>query len=244
MAEPSGFGQSRAGLVLAALAGVVMTAALYMMFIYAPTDATQGHVQRVFYLHLPLAWIAYLAFFVVFVASIAYLIKRTPKWDQVARSSAEIGLVFTTLVILTGSLWGRPIWGTFWEWDARLTTTLILWFIYLAYFMVRMYVSDRERGARYAAVVGIIGFVDVPIIHMSVRWWRTLHPEPIVTTAGGPAMPDAMLYTLMVSLLAFTFFYAYLLYQKYAIEQAKDVLAAHYVQVEEERVQVREGTTI
>jgi heme exporter protein C len=109
MAEPSGFGQSRAGLVLAALAGVVMTAALYMMFIYAPTDATQGHVQRVFYLHLPLAWIAYLAFFVVFVASIAYLIKRTPKWDQVARSSAEIGLVFTTLVILTGSLWSRPI---------------------------------------------------------------------------------------------------------------------------------------
>jgi heme exporter protein C len=244
MAEPSGLGQSRAGLALAVLAGAVMILALYMMFIYAPTDSVQGHVQRVFYVHLPMAWLAYLAFFVVFIASIAYLVKRSPKWDQIARSSAEIGLVFTTLVILTGSLWGRPIWGTFWEWDARLTTTLILWFIYLAYFMVRMFVTDRERGARYAAVVGIIGFIDVPIIHMSVRWWRTLHPEPIVTTSGGPAMPDAMLYTLGVSLLAFTLFYAYLMYQKVAIERAKDALAQHYVLAEEKRFEVREGTMI
>lgn len=230
--SPDGrFGGSATGKVLAILAGVLVLLALYMMFLYAPQDSTQGPVQRVFYLHLPLAWIAYLAFFIVFVASIAYLVRRNRRWDQLARSSAEVGLVFTTLVVITGSIWGRPIWGTFWEWDARLTTTLILWFIYLGYFMVRSYVSDQERAMRYAAVVGIIGFIDVPIIHMSVRWWRTLHPEPIVTQSTGPAMPDSMLYTLGVSLVAFTLFFAFLVYQKLLIEQAKDQIADYNLAV-------------
>ena len=128
-------------------------------------------------------------------------------------------------MLLTGSIWGRPIWGTWWTWDARLTTTLILWFIYLAYFMLRAYVSDPERGARYAAVLGIVGFVDVPIIHMSVRWWRTLHPEPIVVRAEGPAMPDTMLQTLVVTLLAFMALYVFLLIEKYRVERMKDELA-------------------
>lgn len=230
--SPGGrFGGSLTGIGLAIGAGVTMIVALYMMFMYAPQDTMQGPVQRVFYLHLPMAWIAYLAFFIVFVASIAYLIGRNRRWDQLARSSAEVGLVFTTLVIITGSLWGRPIWGTFWEWDARLTTTLILWFIYLGYFMIRSYISDQERAMRYAAVVGIIGFIDVPIIHMSVRWWRTLHPEPIVTQSGGPAMPDSMLYTMGVSLVAFTLFFVYLVYQKLLIEQAKDDLADYHLAV-------------
>jgi heme exporter protein C len=237
------FGRSGTGLALAASTAVAMTVAIFMMFLYAPTDSVQGPVQRVFYLHLPLAWIAYLAFFVVFVASIAYLVKRNRRWDQIARSSAEVGLVFTTLVILTGSLWGRPIWGTFWEWDARLTTTLILWFIYLGYFMIRAYVSDTERAMRYAAVVGIIGFVDVPIIHMSVRWWRTLHPEPIVTQSTGPAMPDTMLYTLIVSLVAFTLFYAYLLYQRLVIEQAKDEISDYYLAEADREAEFAERAT-
>jgi heme exporter protein C len=240
--SPEGrFGGTWTGPALAVSTGVVMTVALFMMFLYAPTDRVQGPVQRVFYLHLPMAWLAYLAFFVVFIASIAYLIKRNRRWDQVARSSAEVGLVFTTLVIITGSLWGRPIWGTFWEWDARLTTTLILWFIYLAYFMIRAYISDTERAMRYAAVVGIIGFIDVPIIHMSVRWWRTLHPEPIVTQASGPAMPDTMLYTLTVSLLAFTLFYGYLLYQKLIIEQTKDELADRYLAAADAQAEAHAG---
>jgi heme exporter protein C len=238
--SPGGrFGGSPTGIALAVSAGVTMIIALYMMFMYAPQDSVQGPVQRVFYLHLPMAWIAYLAFFIVFVASTAYLIKRNRRWDQIARSSAEVGLVFTTLVIITGSLWGRPIWGTFWEWDARLTTTLILWFIYLGYFMIRAYVSDQERAMRYAAVVGIIGFIDVPIIHMSVRWWRTLHPEPIVTQSGGPAMPDTMLYSLGVSLLAFTLFFAYLVYQKVLIEQAKDELSDYSLAVADAEAESR-----
>jgi heme exporter protein C len=242
--SPNGrFGRSGTGLALAVSTAVVMTVAIFMMFLYAPTDAVQGPVQRVFYVHLPMAWIAYLAFFIVFVASIAYLVKRNRRWDQIARSSAEVGLVFTTLVILTGSLWGRPIWGTFWEWDARLTTTLILWFIYLGYFMIRSYVSDTERAMRYAAVVGIIGFVDVPIIHMSVRWWRTLHPEPIVTQSSGPAMPDTMLYTLMVSMVAFTLFYAYLLYQRVIIEQTKDEISDHYLAEADRKADLAEGAT-
>lgn len=242
--SPGGrFGGSPTGLALALGAGVTMLIAIYMTFMYAPTDSMQGPVQRVFYLHLPMAWIAYLAFFIVFVASIVYLIKRNRRWDQLARASAEVGLLFTTLVIITGSLWGRPIWGTFWEWDARLTTTLILWFIYLGYFMIRAYVPDQERAMRYAAVVGIIGFIDVPIIHMSVRWWRTLHPEPIVTQTGGPAMPDTMLYTMGVALLAFTLFFAFLVYQKLLIEQSRDELNDYHLAEADRQADAAEGVT-
>jgi heme exporter protein C len=243
--SPGGrFGNSPTGMALAVSAGVTMFVALYMMFLYAPTDAMQGPVQRVFYLHLPMAWIAYLAFFIVFVASIAYLVKRNRRWDQLARSSAEVGLVFTTLVIITGSLWGRPIWGTFWEWDARLTTTLILWFIYLGYFMIRSYISDSERAMRYAAVIGIIGFIDVPIIHMSVRWWRTLHPEPIVTQSGGPAMPDSMIYTMAVSMLAMTLFFGFLVYQKLLVEQARDELSDYNLVEADRRADAAERVTV
>ena len=196
--------------MLVGLAALTMAAGLYGGLLHAPTERVQGDVQRIFYVHLPLAWNAYLAFLVVFVASIAYLWKRAPWWDALARASAEVGLVFTTLVLITGSLWARPIWGTWWSWDARLTTSLILWFLYVGYLMLRGSVSDERRAARYAAVVGIVGFVDVPIIHQSVVWWRTLHPESVVLAPGGPAMPAAMLGALTVSLVAFTLLYGLL----------------------------------
>ncbi|MBA2448963.1 MAG: cytochrome c biogenesis protein CcsA [Chloroflexi bacterium] len=196
--------------MLVGLAALTMAAGLYGGLLYAPTERVQGDVQRIFYVHLPLAWNAYLAFLVVFVASIAYLWKRAPWWDALARASAEVGLVFTTLVLITGSLWARPIWGTWWSWDARLTTSLILWFLYVGYLMLRGSVSDERRAARYAAVVGIVGFVDVPIIHQSVVWWRTLHPESVVLAPGGPAMPAAMLGALTISLVAFTLLYGLL----------------------------------
>ncbi len=197
-----------------------------LIFLYAPADAVQGDVQRLFYLHLPAAWLAYLSFFLIFVSSIGYLLRGQPRWDRLARSAAELGFIFTTLVLLTGSIWGRPIWGTWWTWDARLTTTLILWFIYLGYFLLRAYVSDPERGARYAAVLGIVGFVDVPIIHMSVRWWRTLHPQPVVVRAEGPNMPPEMLVTMLVALVAFCVLYGFLLIVKYRVETARDELLA------------------
>lgn len=208
--------------VLGVASFVLMAASVAMIFLYAPPDATQGEVQRLFYLHLPAAWLAYASFFIIFVSSILYLLRGTARWDRLARSAAELGFIFTTLVLLTGSIWGRPIWGTWWTWDARLTTTLILWFIYLGYFLLRAYISDPERGARYAAVLGIVGFVDIPIIHMSVRWWRTLHPQPIVVRSEGPNMPPEMLATMLVTLVAFGLLYIFLLIIKYRIETTRD----------------------
>ncbi len=195
--------------------------ALLLVIFYAPTDRVQGIVQKVFYFHVPMAWVCYLAFFVVLVASVMYLWKRDLKWDAVARASAEIGVVFTTLVLITGSLWAKPIWNTWWTWDARLTSTLVLWFIYVAYLMLRAYTPDVERGARFGAVLGIIGFLDVPIIHFSVQWWRTLHPEPVVVRAN-PQLPAEMLVTLGVALLAATLLYATLLVYRTRLERLRD----------------------
>jgi len=204
---------------------VSFLAALYAAFVYAPTEAVQGDVQRIFYFHVPLAWLTYLAFFVVFASSVLYLWRRSERWDVYARCSAEIGVVFTTLVLVTGSLWGRPIWGTWWSWDARMTSTLILWAIYVVYLMLRAYSTDPARGARYGAVLGIIGFADVPIVQMSVVWWRTLHPGPVVSLESNGSLPPAMLLSLAISLVAFTLFYAWVMRLRLRIEWLKDEIA-------------------
>ncbi|MBI2911514.1 MAG: cytochrome c biogenesis protein CcsA [Chloroflexi bacterium] len=201
-----------------------MLVALWAIFLYAPTERVQGDVQRIFYFHVPMAWVSYLAFFVVFVASIGVATGRRPGWDAVGRSSAEVGVVFTTLVLATGSLWAKPIWGTWWTWDARLTTTLVLWFIYLGYLLLRANVPDEERAARYGAVWGIVGFIDVPIVHFSVELWRTLHPEPVVLRPDGPALPAAMLVTLLVAVVAFTLLYVLMLSQRIQLERVRERL--------------------
>ena len=222
----AGLFADRSGVGLALVAMLSMGAALYAALLYAPTERIQGDVQRIFYFHVPLAWTSYLAFFVVFVASAAYLVKRAPLMDAIARSSAEVGLLFTTMMLITGSLWARPIWGTWWSWDARLTTTLLLWFIYVGYLMLRSSVEDEEKGARYAAVIGIVGAVDIPIIHQSVVWWRSLHPESVVLASGGPAMPTSMLIALLVSLAAFTVLYVVLVLLRTRLELARADLRA------------------
>jgi heme exporter protein C len=223
-------GPLTAGALLVALGGALL---------YAPTERVQGDAQRIFYLHVPLAWVAYLAFFVVFAASVAYLRTRRERWDVLALASAEVGLLFTTLVLVTGSLWARPIWGTWWSWDARLTTTLVLWLLYAGYRMVRAYAGDAARGARYAAVLGIVGFLDVPLVHQSVVWWRTLHPGPTVVQAGGRiGMPAPMFQVLLLSLLAFTLLYLYLLRERVGLEGARRRLLrlrAEQVHLEGER---------
>jgi heme exporter protein C len=203
---------------LLAAAAFSMAAALYAALVYAPTERIQGDVQRIFYFHVPLAWTAYLAFFVVFVASAAYLLKQKPIFDAVARSSAEVGLLLTTLMLISGSMWARPIWGTWWTWDARLTTTLLLWFIYVGYLMLRSSIDDERKAARYSAVIGIVGALDIPIIHQSVVWWRSLHPESVVGAPGGPAMPASMLTALMISLAAFTVLYVVLVLFRLRLE--------------------------
>jgi heme exporter protein C len=214
------------GLGLALLLLLAMSAALYAALVFAPTERVQGDVQRIFYFHVPLAWTAYLAFTVVALSSIVYLLKRGMIWDAVARSSAEVGLLLTTLMLVSGSLWARPIWGTWWSWDARLTTTLLLWFIYVGYLMLRSSIDDEQKAARYAAIVGIIGAVDIPIIHQSVVWWRSLHPESVVLASGGPAMPGSMLAALLISLGAFTLVYVVLVTFRTRLERARADLKA------------------
>jgi heme exporter protein C len=192
-----------------------MVAALYMIFIYVPTDKHTGIVQRIFYFHVPLAWISFLAFFVVFICSIVYLRRRTVKWDAFAHASAEIGILFTTLVLVTGPLWAKPVWGIWWTWDSRLTATLVLWLVYIAYMLVRNYAVTKEQGARFAAVVGIVGFVDVPIVFIAVKLWRTQHPSTIVFEGG---LTPEMVLTLLTSIAAFTILYILLVIKSHSIK--------------------------
>ena len=203
----------RSGLL--GLSFILLIGALYLIFLYVPTDETMGIVQRIFYFHVPVGWVAFLAFFIVFLGSILYLWKRQSKWDVIASSSAEVGVVFTTLVLITGSIWAKPIWGVWWTWEPRLTTALVLWLIYIAYFIVRSFAAEESRGARFAAVVGIVGFIDVPIVALAITLWRTQHPGPVIFQ-GGLAPP--MLLTLLVCIAAFTTLYSLLLIQRVSMK--------------------------
>lgn len=205
--------------ILGILTLVGLAAGLYLGLVWAPPDAYMGQVQRIMYVHVPSAWVAFLSFFVVFICSILFLWRGNQTFDQVAYASAEVGVVFTGLAILAGSIWGKPTWGVWWTWDARLTTTAILLLIYVGYLMLRSFVEDRSRGARYAAVLGIIGFLDIPIIHKSVEWWRTLHQTSSVMRPEGSAVAPPMLFALLVSAGAFTILYLYLLSQRLHLEQ-------------------------
>ena len=193
-------------LLLWGLSAALMMASLGLIFLYAPAEKEMGDIQRIFYFHVPLAWIAFLSFFVVFLGSILYLWKRDIKWDFLAHASGEIGVLFTTLVLITGPIWARPVWGTWWIWEPRLTASLVLWFTYLAYLLIRSYAGEASRGARFAAVVGIIGFVNVPVVYLAVELGRTLHPPELISDLAG-----SMLLTLLVSIAAFTVLYVVLL---------------------------------
>ena len=210
---------------------IVMTVALYMVFVYAPTERTMGDMQRIFYFHVPLAWIAFLAFFVVFVGSILYLWKRNRRWDVLAHASGEIGVLFTTLVLVTGPIWARPVWGTWWIWEPRLTASLVLWFTYIAYLLIRGYAGEQSKGARFAAVVGIVGFINVPIVYLSIRLGRTLHPPELVSDLAG-----SMLFTLLVSIAAFTVLYVLLLRWSVSIKNLSARAAKLRRLLEEEEV--------
>lgn len=184
--------------VLPPLTGVAMMAMIVGALVAAPREIIEGEVQRLMYLHVPSAVIMYGAFGTTFVASILLLWKRDMKWDAVARGSAMVGVFLCGMVLATGAIWGRPIWGVYWSWDARLTSTLVLFLIYVAYLLARSITGPLdERGARYAAIFAIIGIADIPIVQMSVRWWRTLHPDPIIFQPQ-PALPGEMLVVLLI----------------------------------------------
>ena len=211
--------------ILLLVTGLLMLADLYLIFMVAPTDAVMGDVQRVFYFHVPMAIMSFLAFFVVFVASVGYLARRGRRWDSVAHASAEVGVLFVSLALITGIIWGRPVWNTWWTWEPRLTTTLILWLIYVSYLMIRSYAPSQDKAARYSAVVGIIGFVDVPIVYYSVVWWRSIHPSPVVGPfAESGALEPVMLMTLLFSLVTFVVLFALLVWERAALRDSEDQL--------------------
>lgn len=213
-------GTNRTKRVLWATGFVLLIIALYLAFLYAPREKTMGDVQRIFYFHMPLAWNGFLAFFVTFIFGIKYLISRKVTDDLVAASSAEIGLFFITLAIITGSLWARPAWGTFWVWEPRLTTAFILWLMYVFYIFLRRSIEDRDRARLISSVYGIIAFVNVPLVFMSIRWWRTQHP--VVIKMGKFEMAPQMVQTLLFSLATFTVIYFMILLQRLAVEKLEE----------------------
>ncbi len=210
------------GLVLTVLTLVAMMVSIYLVFMYVPTEATMGEVQKIFYFHVPSAWLAFFAFFMVFVFSLIYLIRSNKRWDTLASASAEIGVLFCTLVLITGPIWAKPVWGVWWTWDARLTLTLVLWLIYVAYIMLRHYMSDPERRATFSAVLGVIGFIDVPLVYFSIRWWRTQHPQPVMSGGDDSGLEGSMLMTLLFCIATFTLLYFTILRYRLRLQALRD----------------------
>jgi heme exporter protein C len=204
-------------------AGAVLTLAtgLYLGLVIVPPDAVQGQVQRIMYLHVPSIVTAYLAFTAVFCASILYLWKRDLRFDAVAVSAAEVGVVFTGITLATGSIWGKPTWGVWWTWDPRLTLTAILFTIYVGYLMLRAFAEDPRAAARYGAVLAIIGFLDIPLNHMAVQWWRTLHQPSSILRPGGPSVASVMLVPLAINFVGLILLSAYLTLERVRLERIR-----------------------
>ena len=191
-----------------------LLAATYMIFIYAPNEANQGEVYRIIYVHVSSGWTAFLAYFLVFLGSVGYLANRSPRADDLAHAAGEVGFVFVSCVLVTGPLWAKPIWGIWWTWDPRLTLTFILWLLFVSYLMLRSFVADSPRAALLSAVVGIIGFVDVPIDFMAIRWWRTQHPQPVILGGPDSGLPPKMLITLLFTWGGFLLLFFWFLRQR------------------------------
>ena len=207
------------------LAALALLGGLVMAFGVAPREMTQGNVQRIMYVHVPAVWVAYLAFVVVFAASIAYLWIRAAWADGVAHAAAEVGEVFLGVNIATGVIWGTPTWGTWWTWDARLTSVAIVFVIFVGYLLVRQMIDDPERGARFAAVVGIVGALNIPIVHFSVYWWRTLHQPPTFMKPGPSAASPSIRVALLVNFAALLLLSAYFIAKRYTLIRAEQEAA-------------------
>jgi heme exporter protein C len=208
-------------MVFTLVTALAMFAAFSLISVYAPQEKSMGVIQKIFYLHVPLAWVTILAFLVIFVCSILFLAKGRIIYDNIARSSAKIGFIFNSLMLISGSIWAKAVWGVWWTWDPRLTTSLILWFIYICYLLIRNSNFEEERGAKFAAVIGIIGFADIPVIALSTTLWQTLHPAELIFQ-GGLTVP--MLITLMVCVLGFTLFYILLMTITVSIHRLEGVV--------------------
>jgi heme exporter protein C len=198
-----------------------MVVALWGAFLYAPTERTMGDVQRIFYFHVSAWWVSFIAFTVTFAASIGYLWKRTRGFDEVALASTEIGVLFTTIGLVTGPIWAKYAWGIYWTWDPRLTTALVLWLMYVGYLMLRRYVPEENKRAGLAAVVAILAYVDVPVVFMAIRLWRTQHPQPVIMGGESSGLDPQMFQALLLANAAFLFLYLWLLDKRLAVERAQ-----------------------
>ena len=219
---------ARRGLRISVTALVGLAGVYVLALGYTPVEARQGMAQKIFYLHVPAAWCALLSFSLVGITSALYLWLMDPRLDRFAAASAEVGVAFSAVMLTTGPIWAKPIWGTWWTWDARLTLTLFLFFLFIGYLALRASVHDPAERARFSAVVGILGMLLVPFIHLSVYLFRTLHPQPVVLKPSAPSLPPEMLRTLLVSTLVFTLLYVGLVTMRYGLslaEEARDEAA-------------------
>jgi heme exporter protein C len=204
--------------ILAILTAVLLSYALYEALVVAPTEQTMGDVQRIFYYHVPSAWTAFLLFTINFVASVIYLIRRSPRADAVAFVTAEVGVVFCTVVLVTGPLWARPVWGIWWTWDVRLTSTLVLWLIYVSYIMLRRFSTSGQTPV-LAAALAVFGALDVPLVYFSIWYFRTQHPQPVI--GGGGSIDPRMMHVLLINWLAFSCFAFLICWSRYRLERLK-----------------------
>ena len=208
--------------IMALATAGALVAAMYGAFLGAPTEMTMGDIQRIFYIHFLSAWTAFAAFFAVFVDGIAYLATKNLKWDRIALACAEIGTIFCTVVLITGPIWAKPVWGIWWTWDARLTSTLLLWLIYLSYMLLRGFLEEPARRATLSAVFGIFGFAVVPFVFMTIRLWRTQHPQPVLMGGEDSGLDPVMFQALMVSWVAFLILFAFLATLRVRLEKDRD----------------------
>lgn len=228
------------GYALSALSGVMMLTGLYLALVFAPEaanlpTAAERYAQRIMYFHVGAAWVGFFAFFVTFVAGIFYLARRTFFWDNLGHASVEIGLTFMTMVLITGSIWARPTWNTWWTWSPRLTISAIGWLLYVGYLMLRAAIENPARRATFAAVFGLVSFISVPLNFLAIRWWRDIHPAVVGTAAsegaGGFDMSTDMRLTLIYCVAAFTVFYVTLLYHRLRLGQT-----AHHVETLKQQI--------
>jgi len=206
-------------IVLAFVAMLMVIASAYASFYIAPEERTMGIIQRIFYFHVASAWAGFTAFFICFIGNLLYVWKRQQKYDWLGVSGAEVGLAFTTVVLITGPIWAHPVWGIWWTWDARLTSTFVLWLLYVSYLLLRTLVEEPDRRALLSSLFGIFAFVDVPLVFGAIRWWRTQHPQPVIMGGQGSGLDPTMKSVFFFSALAMHVLMLFLLAERYSLEK-------------------------
>jgi len=209
-------------------AGVVafVAAGAYASFFVAPTERTMGLIQKIFYFHAASAWAGMTAFLVCFIANLLYVWQRHEKWDAVAVASAEVGLAFISVVLITGPIWAKPVWGIYWTWDARLTSTFVLWLLYISYLLLRTLVEEPDRRALLSALFGIFAFLDVPLVFGAIRWWRTQHPAPVIMGGPGSGLEPTMRKVFLFNVLAMHVLMFFLIAERYGLEKLRGQVEA------------------